>query len=210
MALIIVGGYASAQVQQNVERAEQVPLFKVDVISSTTKAINYQHRSGSTTIDFKGTPEWPEANGEAKVESKKGYIEIEVEFDDLKKPGSWGPEYLTYVMWAITPEGRAQNLGEVLLDGDRGKLNVTTELQVFGLIVTAEPYFAVTVPSNVVVLENAVRPETRGRIEEVSAKYELLQRGQYVRNVRPESLQRLHPERRMSHWNWWRQEMPSI
>ncbi len=127
------------------------------------------------------------------MESKKGYIEIEVEFDDLNKPGSWGPEYLTYVLWAITPEGRAQNLGEILVDGDRGKLNVTTELQVFGLIVTAEPYFAVTVPSNVVVLENTVRPETRGRIEEISAKYELLQRGQYVRNLRPESFSAFTP-----------------
>jgi outer membrane protein OmpA-like peptidoglycan-associated protein len=182
-----------AQSQQRVERPEQVPVFKVDVVSSTTKAINYQHRSGSTTIDFKGTSNSPRANGEAKVESKKGYIEIEVEFDDLSKPGTWGPEYLTYVLWAITPEGRAQNLGEILVNGDRAKLNVTTELQTFGLIVTAEPYFAVTVPSNVVVLENSVRPETRGRIEEISAKYELLQRGQYVRNLRPESFSAFTP-----------------
>ena len=97
----------------------------------------------------------------------------------------FGPEYLTYVMWAITPEGRATNVGEVLLNGGKSKLDATTELQSFGLIVTAEPYFAVTQPSDVVVMENFVRQDTTGTIEQVDAKYELLQRGQYTLNVNP-------------------------
>src|SRR4029078_12743675 len=105
----------------------------------STKAVNYSHRNGSTTIDFKGTPLLAAARGEAKVESKQGYIEVEVEFDDLQSATRFGPEFLTYVLWAITPEGRATNMGEVILNGTKSKLDVTTELQAFGLIVTAEP-----------------------------------------------------------------------
>jgi outer membrane protein OmpA-like peptidoglycan-associated protein len=92
------------------------------------------------------------------------------------------------VLWAITPEGRTSNLGEILLSGTSGKLNVTTELQVFGLAVTAEPYFAVSMPSNLVVMENMVRADTKGKIEEMDAKFELLERGQYERLVNPLAL----------------------
>ena len=130
----------------------------------------------------------PNARGEAKVESKQGYIEIEVEFDNLQPATKNGAEYLTYVLWAITPEGRTSNLGEVLLNGTKSKLNVTTELQVFGLVVTAEPYFAVTQPSDLIVMENVVRADTVGKIEEIDAKYELLQRGQYQRLANPLAL----------------------
>ena len=157
-----------------------VPLYRVTVVARTTPAINYRHRGGATTIDFEGTQLLPRSHGEAKIESKQGYIEIEVEFDELEPATKFGPEYLTYVLWAITPEGRATNLGEVLLNGSESKLNVTTELQMFGLVVTAEPYFAVSQPSDVVVMENRVRGETRGKIEAVEAKYELLKRGTYV------------------------------
>src|SRR5207244_8637170 len=114
--------------------------------------------------------------------------ETEVEFDDLQPATRFGPEYLTYVMWAITPEGRPTNLGEVILNGTKSRLNVTTELQAFGLIVTAEPYFAVSQPSDVVVMENFARKDTVGKIEEIDAKYELLQRGQYTVNVPPADL----------------------
>jgi len=166
------------------------PIYKItiNVVERSTKAINYRHRSGATPIDFRGTPLLPDSRGEAKVESKQGYIEIEVEFDKLQPATRFGPEYLTYVMWAITPEGRATNLGEVLLNGTKSKLNVTTELQAFGLVVTAEPYFAVTQPSDVVVMENTIRKDTEGKVEEVDAKYELLQRGQYTVNVPPTEL----------------------
>ena len=132
----------------------------------------------------------PAAHGEAKVESKQGYMEVEVEFDNLQSATRFGPEFLTYVMWTITPEGRATNMGEVILNGTKSKLDVTTELQAFGLVVTAEPYFGVTQPSDVVVMENFVRTDTVGKVEEIDAKYELLQRGQYTVNVsagRPEA-----------------------
>jgi outer membrane protein OmpA-like peptidoglycan-associated protein len=165
--------------------AGSMPIYRVTVVERTTKAVNYHNRGGATKVDFRGTPLLAKAHGEAKVESKQGYIEIEVEFRELQPATAYGPEYLTYVMWAITPEGRATNLGEVLLNGSNSKLDVTTELQSFGLIITAEPYFAVTQPSDVVVMENVIRPDTRGTVEQVDAKYELLKRGQYVFNVNP-------------------------
>ena len=168
--------------------AAPMPVFRVNVVARTAKAINYQHRSGATKIDFRGTSLLPAARGEAKVESKQGYMELEVEFDDLQPATRFGAEYLTYVLWAITPEGRTANLGEILLNGTKSKLNVTTELQVFGLVVTAEPYFSVTRPSNLVVMENVVRKDTLGKIEEIDAKYELLQKGEYERLANPLAL----------------------
>ncbi len=177
--------------------AGSMPIYRVTVVERTTKAVNYHHRGGATKIDFQGTPLLPQARGEAKVESKQGYIEIEVEFDDLKPATGYGAEYLTYVLWAITPEGRTSNLGEVLLNGTKSKLNVTTELQSFGMIMTAEPYFAVTQPSDVVVMENVIRQDTSGTIEEVAAKYELLQRGQYVFNVNPVEIKPVRLDRKV-------------
>jgi outer membrane protein OmpA-like peptidoglycan-associated protein len=132
-------------------------------------------------VDFAGTALLPSANGNAKVRSKRGTMEVEAEFGNLQNPTTFGNEYLTYVMWAISPEGRSVNLGEVLVGGnDRSKLTATTDLQAFALIVTAEPYYAVRQPSNVVVLENAIRADTKGTSEAVDAKYELMERGGYL------------------------------
>jgi outer membrane protein OmpA-like peptidoglycan-associated protein len=164
-----------------VEPMEHTPTFRVTVVSRNVQAINYKHRGGATKVDFAGTDLMPQANGQAKVESKKGYIEIEVEFGNLEKPTTFGNEYLTYILWAISPEGRAINLGEILVgDNHRSKVNVTTDLQAFALVVTAEPYYAVRQPSNVVVLENIVREDTKGTIEAMHTKYELLERGGYI------------------------------
>jgi outer membrane protein OmpA-like peptidoglycan-associated protein len=179
---------APAVAQTAAQGKQPIYTITINVVDRTAKAVNYSHRNGSTTIDFKGTPLLPTARGEAKVESKQGYIEVEVEFDDLQSATRFGPEYLTYVMWAITPEGRATNMGEVILNGTKSKLDVTTELQAFGLIVTAEPYFAVTQPSDVVVMENVIRKDTVGKVEEIDAKYQLLPRGQYTTNVLPADL----------------------
>jgi outer membrane protein OmpA-like peptidoglycan-associated protein len=155
------------------------PVFKTSAVSKSTQAINYRHRSGSTEISFVGTAIMPKAQGDARVDSRQGAISVDANFKNIGPPGQFGAEYLTYVLWAISPEGRPKNLGELLLDGGRSSLKVTTDLQVFGLIVTAEPYFSVTQPSDLIVMENQVRPETLGKIEVVDAKYELLQRGQY-------------------------------
>ncbi len=161
---------------------QPMPIFRVTVVSRTTKAINYNHRNGSTPIDFRGTELMPAARGRATVDSKMGSTKIETRMEKMTPASQYGPEYMTYVLWAITPEGRANNLGEVVLQGDHANLLSTTDLQSFGLIVTAEPYFAVTQPSDVVVAENFVNKETEGTIQQVDAKYELLKRGQYVFN----------------------------
>ncbi len=182
--------------QTTTARTGDTPVFRVTVVGRTVRAVNYRPRSGQTEIDFEGTSLMPEARGTAKLEGEKGYIEVDARFSKLQPPTRFGREYLTYVLWAITPEGRATNLGEVQYDGSNAHIEVTTELQAFALVLTAEPYFAVSQPSDVVVMENVIRPEkfaslkdgTEGRIEVVDAKYELLKRGSYLMTHEPGDL----------------------
>jgi outer membrane protein OmpA-like peptidoglycan-associated protein len=161
------------------------PIFRVTVVERTTNAVSYRHRDGWTKVDLKGTPLAPDATGHADVNSRPGYIEVKTEMHKLLPASQYGPEYLTYVLWAITPEGRSKNLGEVLLDGGNSHLDVTTDLQAFALIVTAEPYFGVSQPSDVVVMENIIREDTVGKIEQTAVKYDLLKRGTYTMTGAP-------------------------
>ncbi|MGB8660580.1 MAG: OmpA family protein [Candidatus Acidiferrum sp.] len=173
--------YIQAQAQSPAQPSDPIPTYRVSVVSRTAEAVSYKHRGGSTHVDFQGTDLMPSATGEAKVESKRGVLGIEAEFSNLDRPTTFGNEYLTYVLWAISPEGRSVNLGEVLVgDNHRSKLEVTTNLQAFALIVTAEPYYAVRRPSNAVILQNMVRPDTKGTLAVVDAKYELIDRGGYI------------------------------
>jgi len=184
-------GQVTAVRNNQVEHMDKMPIYRVNVVARSTKAINYRHRSGATKVDFRGTALMPRAAGDAKVESKQGYLSVDAHFKNVEPASMFGPEYLTYVLWAVTPEGRPKNLGEIVLNGStNSKLDVTTELRAFGLIVTAEPYYAVTMPSDVVVMENFVRTDTVGKIEEIDAKYELLPRGQYTLNVTPADLRK--------------------
>jgi hypothetical protein len=173
--------------QQTVERTRtSQPLYKVTIVSRTTKALNYGYLTAPTTIGFAGTPVLSSAKGKAKIESKRGSTLVSAKFTDVPPPTQFGPEYLTYVVWAISPEGRAQNLGELTLDAsNKGTLNASTSLQTFAMIVTAEPYFSVSQPSDVVVMENVVEPGTVGKIEEVNATYELLPRKPYTYELNP-------------------------
>jgi hypothetical protein len=126
----------------------------------------------------------PEAKGQAIFETKRARTEIDVAVDKLAPPTRFGGEYLTYTLWAITPEGAPRNIGEVIPNGsDKARMHVTTDLQAFGLIVTAEPYSAARQPSDVVVLENEIRPDTLGQIKEIRARYELMPRGHYTYDV---------------------------
>jgi outer membrane protein OmpA-like peptidoglycan-associated protein len=166
---------------QEPAKSEQTPIFHVTVVENTISAINYQYRQGPTRIDFRGTVLMPEAKGEATVESKRGRTEIDARFEHLLPTQRFGREYLTYTLWAVTPEGGVRNIAEIVPGpSDKATLQVSTDLQAFGLIVTAEPYSATRHPSNVVVLENRVRPDTEGKIEQVQAKYELMPRSQYT------------------------------
>src|ERR1700681_482679 len=160
------------------------PIFRVEVVGRTAQAVNYRHRGGSTRVNFQGTAIMSMAKGEAKVESERGVIHISADLKNMQPPSSFGPEYLTYVLWAISPDGRPVNLGELTLSeygmGSSSKIDTTSDIQTFGMIVTAEPYYAVTQPSDVVVMENTTRPDTQGVVESISAKYELLPRGTYT------------------------------
>ncbi len=161
-----------------------VPLYRVTVVQRDLDAVNYLHRSGSTKISFVGTTLAPNIKGDAKVQSQKGRIDIDLHLDKLTPANGFGEEYLTYVLWAITPDGTPSNLGEILPDGDHVHLEVTTNLQSFGMIVTAEPYFAVKIPSDVVVAQNQIiEDKTNGVLEKVNAHYSLLPRGLYTRSV---------------------------
>jgi len=197
VALVVIAGFSlSAQEANPTQRPPQPqgeihpdpnatqPIFRIEVVEHTIAAVNYLHRGGSTRIDFNGTPIMTMGKGSAKVESERGVIKISAEFKNMAPPSSFGPEYLTYVLWAISPDGRPVNLGELTLNGygmgSDSKIDTTSDIQTFGMIVTAEPYYSVTQPSDVVVMENIVRPTTQGVIENINAKFELLPRGMYT------------------------------
>jgi outer membrane protein OmpA-like peptidoglycan-associated protein len=186
------GNQAQEQSRQSVEAEQnaQMPVFRVNVYARSAKAVNYRHRGGSTTLDMKGTEIEPQISGRAKVDGKAGRLAVEVELNHMDRPNAkFGGQYLTYVLWAVTPEGRALNLGEVLPSGDgKDKLTVTTDLQAFGLIVTAEPYFAVTHPSDVIVAQNVVLPGTKGFEEPIDAKFDVLEGKEYTIDVPVEQL----------------------
>jgi outer membrane protein OmpA-like peptidoglycan-associated protein len=158
--------------------------FHMRVVTRSTQAIDYR-RKGHTKVDLKGTDLMPAATGEAKVESKSGRMQIDAELNHVKPANSFGLAYLTYVLWAITPEGRPHNLGEILLKDEKGSLQVTADIQAFGLIVTAEPYYAVSQPSDLVVAQNEIRQETTGRVEPINVRYELVSREIYSSQVAP-------------------------
>jgi outer membrane protein OmpA-like peptidoglycan-associated protein len=173
---------APAQDPNEIKKQDNgIYIYRVKVVQRDLDAVNYLHRSGSTNIGFKGTALLPLAKGQAKVTSERGGIHIEARFQGLTPANGFGPEYLTYVLWAITPDGRPNNLGEVLPSNNKNNIEVTTALQSFGMIVTAEPYFSVTQPSDVVVLQNVIiNDKTTGVLEKVNAHYSLLARGSYA------------------------------
>jgi hypothetical protein len=179
--LFSAAAQAQTVTQVQVTSVQTTPTYRVVVVSRTSRAMSYAHRNGTTRVNFQGTELMPGAAGEAKVESKRGTRKIAAEFSGLDRPTSFGGEYLTYVLWAISPEGHSVNVGEVLVgDNHRSKLDVTTDLQAFALIVTAEPDFAVRQPSNVVVLENMIGRDSVEYSDAVDAKYELINRGGYI------------------------------
>jgi outer membrane protein OmpA-like peptidoglycan-associated protein len=160
------------------------PLYRVEVIGRDIPAINYFNRTGSTHIGFEGTSLLPRAKGRATVDNGKGNATIDARFEGLPPANTFGPEYLTYVLWAITPDGRPSSLGEVLPDGTKASVRLTTSLQSFGLIITAEPYFAVTMPSDVVVMQNVVlHDKTAGVVTPIDAHTSLLPRGIYTKTT---------------------------
>jgi outer membrane protein OmpA-like peptidoglycan-associated protein len=177
---IAASAWAQTDAASGVERSAGV--------TKSTQALAYQVGGGSTKIDFEGTDLAPQASGEAKIEAQKGSTSIEAKFKALAEPTKFGAEFLTYVLWAVSTEGSTVNLGEVQINkkGD-GQLKVSTQMQVFSLILTAEPYFAAGVPSELVVLENQMRKNTKARMFPVES-YSLMERGQYQKLGNPLAL----------------------
>ncbi|HLY91869.1 MAG TPA: OmpA family protein [Candidatus Angelobacter sp.] len=172
VAVLSLAASLAAQAPAPATQAQSAPVHR------TTKAVNYRLRNDAVKIDFHGTELMQNASGEAKVTGKKSSVEIDAKFDGLDDPTKFGLEYLSLVLWAISPEGRAVNLGELVFDHNSSHVKAITDMQTFGMIVTAEPYFAVNQPGNMVVLEN-IPPSNVGRMENIEAKYELLGRGTY-------------------------------
>jgi outer membrane protein OmpA-like peptidoglycan-associated protein len=149
------------------------------------KAIGYKVNGGSTKVDLTPTDLMPQAIGEAKVEAKTGATNIEVSLKNMQQPSKLGAEFLTYVLWAVTPDGRAGNTGEIVINKNgEGKLEATTPAQTFALIITAEPYSLVRVPSEMVVLENETRKNTNRQIFPVN-DFKLMRRAQYEKLGNP-------------------------
>jgi outer membrane protein OmpA-like peptidoglycan-associated protein len=178
LGLVMSSGLAAAQTPQASEPA-------ADVISKTIKAVGYVVGGGATKVIFVGTGAASQGSGEAKVEVKKGPTNIEVKVKDMSQPTTLGTEFLTYVLWAITPDGRTVNLGEIPINKDgNGQLVATTQLQTFAMIVTAEPYYGVRLPSEIVVLENDTKKNTKGKIYPDN-DYKLMKRSQYSKMGNP-------------------------
>jgi outer membrane protein OmpA-like peptidoglycan-associated protein len=195
--LFVLALMLPAFAQETSEGAERIanpyntPVYRINVVERTTKAIDYRKGDDEVKFDMAPTSLLPDAKGHAKVKSHRDRTEIEAKFDDMKPATIFGPEYLTYVLWAITPEGRPVNLGEVqvhLKHDDDSEIKTTTPLQAFGLIVTAEPYAEVTRPSNLVVLENQINSDIQADVHPIDAHFETLNRGEYRVDLNPSDL----------------------
>jgi hypothetical protein len=183
-SVIVLASCAALISAQDAPNRGPAPIYRVTVVERGVEAIHYQYRSGPTKIDFRGTLLLPDAKGQATVQSVPGRSEIDAKLENLTPPSRFGREFLTYVLWAISPEGAPHNLGEIIADtSNRSRVKATTDMATFALIVTAEPYSAVAQPSSVVVLENKARPDTVGKVESVQAKAALLPRTTYTYQV---------------------------
>lgn len=197
LTIFLAADFALAQQQQQQQQPQPeqqpqsalvpdtgVPVFRVDSVSRSIKVVNFHHRQGSTEMELKASSLSPRASGLVRVESRQGATKIDARVEKLNPSQAQGEEYLTYVLWAVTPEGRPENLGELAIDGSGdARLQAATELQSFGLLVTAEPFFAVTQPSDVIVMEAVVSKGTLGTISPLEAKYELWPRGMYAKRL---------------------------
>jgi len=172
----------------SIAHAQSPPVPARDLVSKSIKAVSYTVGGGSTTVDLRSTSLIPPATGEAVVKAEKGVTKVEASVIGLAEPSRLGTEFLTYVLWVVSPEGRFSNVGEIQLDNShRGKLKATTPLQTFSLFITAEPYFAVRQPGEMVVMENELRKGTKGKIV-IVGDYQLMRRTQYQKMGNPLAL----------------------
>jgi hypothetical protein len=184
--IILIFGVVLSGLTQNPAKAQGTPASTV--AGKPINAISYQVGAGATKVDLNSPAAVSNETGEAKVEAKRGTTAIDAKVASLRNPSMFGTEFLTYVLWSVSPEGRTSNLGEIQVnDIGNGELKATTELQVFSLIETAKPYFAVRRPSEVLILENVLRKDTKGKVFPVN-EYQLMRRAQYEKLGNPLAL----------------------
>jgi len=159
-------------------------LHEFQPVPHTTKAVDYKQGT-SSKVKLKGTSLMPDLEGDAEVKTRTGRAEIEVHLDHLKPANTINLNDLTYVLWAISPEGRATNVGELIANDDKASIKTATPMQAFALIVTAEPYFAVSQPSDQIVAENVIDRDTNGAISSVDVNYGLIPRAAYGEQIEP-------------------------
>jgi len=158
------------------------------VVKKSIKAVGYEVGGGATKVIMVGTSAARNASGEAKVEAKNGGTEIELKVKGMPQPTTLGGEFLTYVLWIVTPDGSTTNLGEIPIDKNgEGKLNTSAQSQTFAMGVTAEPYSAVSLPNEIVVLVNDTTNKTKGKIYPENS-YKLIKRSQYAKSGNPLAL----------------------
>ncbi len=170
--------------QQNRVTGSPETGYRMRVVSRSTQSVDYRHK-GSTMVVIQGTDLAPQVRGQAKIAGESGGVKIEVSVERLRPANTFGLAYLTYVLWAITPEGQPKNLGEMVVKDGKSSVHTTTDFQAFALIVTAEPDFAVAQPSDLVVAQNLIRSDTKGGVEPVDVKFELISRDVYNSQVTP-------------------------
>jgi outer membrane protein OmpA-like peptidoglycan-associated protein len=156
----------------------------INLIARTTMAVNYR-RGETTHVDIQGTDLMPKLTGKAKIISKSGLTDLHVDVDNLGPAKNIDLAFLTYVLWTVSPQGQAKNVGELVVKDGKASLHATTNLQAFALVITAEPDFAVSQPSELLVGENSLRPTTEGQPESVTVRYEVFPRSMYVSQVTP-------------------------
>ena len=179
MVLFISTCAVAGQVQQEVPAS--------DTVKKTVTAIGYP-AGKSIEVDLTGTGLIATGSGQAKVKAGTGATGVETEFQNMAQATTLRTEFLTYVLWAVSPDGRSNNLGEIIINRDgKGKLSTTTAFQTFSLFVTAEPYFAVRFPSEMVVLQNELKKKTKARIFPVN-DYPLMRRSEYQKMGNPLAL----------------------
>src|SRR6202790_5301126 len=183
VSLAVLVSAAFAQ-QTPAVTGDQLSGYHMRVVSRSTEAVDYRHK-GSTKVNLRGTDLAPEVRGEAKVEGKPGGVRLEADVEHLRPANSFGLAYLTYVLWAITPQGRPRNLGELIVKDGKSSVHTTLDLQAFALIVTAEPDFAVAQPSDLIVAQNEIRRDTKGGVEPVNVTFQLISRETYNAQVQP-------------------------
>lgn len=184
LSLALVAFPCSVLSQQNAVSGNETSGYQMKVVSRSTQAVDYQHKA-STKVDLKGTDLAPQISGEANIDAKAAVVSVGVDLHHLTPANGFGLAYLTYVLWAISPEGQPRNLGELVVKDGKASLHATTDLQAFALIVTAEPDFAVAEPSELVVAQNVIRKDTKGGVEPVSVNYQLISRQTYDSQVQP-------------------------